>query len=474
MFARCALFFMKVILVAAISADGKIAEKVDQSSLDWTSKEDTQFFVEKTKEVGTVIMGKKTYATFGKPLKGRRLIVLTSKPGDEVAQEGLEYTSEAPRELLKRLASEGVSQVVVGGGASVYGQFIAAGLVDEVFLTLEPIFFGAGVPLAEGFSRLNMRLEEVTKLGESTVLLHYRIPKIMKPYEERTPDSQYRELLERIMTEGVDVHPIQGEKSKMVLGHQMRFNLKNGFPMITERDLSGKFMNGALGEHFAFLHGAHTHEQLSEYGCPWWKRWVSEERCAIFNLPEGELGPGSYGPAWAAFPTAEGEPFDQIAHVVQQIKERPYLRTHVISPWIPQYTLQHSGLPPRKVVVAPCHGYLHILVFPETKEISVHHFQRSGDVPVGVVFNIIQYAAFTMMIAQATGYTPKELVYTISDAHIYEGQFEKVNELLARDPKPFPTMTLDPAIKDLRDFRQEHFVLTDYEPHEAMSIPTPL
>lgn len=295
-----------------------------------------------------------------------------------------------------------------------------------------------------------------------------------KPVSERTPDHQYHDLLKRIMTEGVEVNPIQGEKSKMVLGHQMRFAFANGFPMITERDLSGKFMTGALGEHIAFLHGARTLEEMKSYGCGWWKRWVTKERCDIFNLPEGDLGPGSYGPAWAAFPTAEGAPFNQIEHVIKQLKERPYLRTHIISPWIPQYTLQHSGIPPRKVVVAPCHGYLHIIAFPETKELSVHHFQRSGDVPVGVVFNMMQYAAFTLMVAQIMDYTPKELVYTISDAHIYASQYEKVQELLTREARPFPVVALNPSIHDIFDFRVEHFTLSEYHPHEAMIIPTPV
>jgi thymidylate synthase len=296
----------------------------------------------------------------------------------------------------------------------------------------------------------------------------------MKPFSERTPDHQYHDLLQKIMDEGVEVTPIQGEKSKMILGHQMRFLFANGFPMITERDLSGKFMTGALAEHVAFLHGARTQEELTAWGCAWWKKWVTKERCDIFGLPEGDLGPGSYGPAWTAFPTAEGAPFNQIEHVVKQIKERPNLRTHIISPWIPQYTIQHSGIPPRKVVVAPCHGYLHILVYPETKEISVHHFQRSGDIPVGVVFNMIQYAGFTMMLGQILGYTPKELVYTISDAHIYESQYEKVKELLARDPMPFPTMTLDSSITDIFDFRPEHFTVSEYTAHPPMMIPTPV
>ena len=294
-----------------------------------------------------------------------------------------------------------------------------------------------------------------------------------KPYAERKPDTQYRTLLSRIMGEGREVNPIQGEKSKMIIGAQMRFALENGFPMITERDLSGSFMAGALAEHFAFLHGARTQEELEQWGCKWWKRWVTPEKCAVFGLSPGDLGPGSYGPGWTAMPTQEGKPFNQITEVMRQLKERPYLRTHLITPWYPPYVIQHSGLT-RKVVVAPCHGWLHLLAFPETKELSVHHFQRSGDMPVGVVFNIIQYAAFAMMAAREIGYTPRELVYTISDAHIYESQFESVRELLTREARAFPTIELDPTPKTVLDFRIEHFRLSDYHPHPTMKIPTPV
>lgn len=294
----------------------------------------------------------------------------------------------------------------------------------------------------------------------------------MKPYSERKPDTQYRDALALILRDGHEVKPIHGEKAKMITGLQMRFDFENGFPLITERDLS-KLIDGALSEHFAFLHGAHTQKEMEEWGCKWWNRWVTAEKCAVFNLPAGDLGPGSYGPAWTAFPTSENKPFNQIIEVIKQIKERPYLRTHIISPWIPQYTIQHSDLK-RKVVVAPCHGYLHILAFPETQEISVHHFQRSGDMPVGVPFNIIQYAAFTLMIAQIMNYKPRELVYTISDAHIYESQYSYVEELIKRDPKCFPTVSLNQSVKDILEFRPKDFTLTEYNPHPAMKIPTPL
>lgn len=295
----------------------------------------------------------------------------------------------------------------------------------------------------------------------------------MKPYSERTPDSQYQDLLRKIMEEGREVLPIHGEKAKMLVGQQLRYSLDNGFPVITERDLSGSMFKGALAEHIAFLHGARTQEELEKFGCSWWKRWVTKEKCEIFGLPEGDLGDGSYGAAWTSFPTKEGVPFNQIEHLVKQIKERPYLRTHFISPWIPQYTLQHEGLT-RKVVVAPCHGWIHILAFPEQKEVIVHHFQRSSDLPVGVPFNIIQYAGFGLMLAQVIGYTLKEVVYTFSDVHIYESQYEKVNEIVAREPKRLPTVTLESGVTDIFEFRPEHFTLTDYEPHPKMLIPTPV
>ena len=298
-----------------------------------------------------------------------------------------------------------------------------------------------------------------------------------KPYSERTPDSQYQDLLRRILESGTTVKPIQGETAKMIMGAQLRYDIRNGFPVITERDMSERFFRIALAEHLAFLNGARTNAELEARGYPWWKRWVTKEKCAIFGLEEGDLGDGSYGAAWANFPTKEGKLFDQIEHVMQQLKERPYLRTHFISPWIPQYTIQHDGLV-RKVVVAPCHGWIHILAFPETKELRIHHFQRSSDLPVGVPFNMIQYPAFGLMAAHLIGYTFVEYVHTFSDVHIYESQFDSVKVLIGREPRRLPTVTLDQnavvGITNIKDFKPEHFILSDYKPHPAMKIPTPV
>ncbi len=260
----------------------------------------------------------------------------------------------------------------------------------------------------------------------------------------------------------------------MIAGSLLRFPMSNGFPLMTERDLSGNFFSGALAEHIAFLHGARTHKELSSWGCKWWRRWVTKEKCADFGLPEGDLGPGSYGAAWTNFPTAEGPSVNQIENVIELLKKAPHLRTLRISNWIPQYTVP-GRTNKRQVVVAPCHGDIQILAYPETRELDIIHVQRSADVPVGLVFNIIQYAAFGLMVAQIIGYRMNELVHFIADGHIYEEQIPSVEKLLEREPSIFPTVSLNPSIKDIFDFRPEHFTIgDDYNPHPAMTIPTPV
>jgi thymidylate synthase len=180
---------------------------------------------------------------------------------------------------------------------------------------------------------------------------------------------------------------------------------------------------------------------------------------------EGDLGPGSYGGAFHDFPTAEGPPYNQFKNIVEQIQEFPELRTHFISPWVPQYTIRGTGKT-QKVVVCPCHGWLHIRII--NGKLVLHMFQRSGDVPVGVPSNMIQYAALTIMLAQVTGYEAYEYVHTISDAHIYVDQIPMVEEIIARETKPFPTMTLINPTKDIFAFRATDFELTDYEAGEPI------
>ncbi len=303
-------------------------------------------------------------------------------------------------------------------------------------------------------------------------------------FERRRVDSQYKDLLKRILEEGIKVDSQQGELALRVVGHQMRFDLRNGFPIITERDLvtpplrkdnfDASVFSQALGELFAFLAGVHTQQQLERYGCRWWKLWVTPEKCAKRGLQEGDLGPGSYGPAWKSFPTAEaGITFDQIRHLVEQITELPHLRTHFVTPWIPQYIGRGKGKQ-QKVVVAPCHGWMHVLI-DEARRMTLHHFQRSADVPVGLAANMIQYAAFLMMLAKITGCTPHELVYTISDAHIYVNQIPDVEGMLATKSMPFPTVKMNPYPIHLNSFKQSDFVVEDYYPQlERRKIWTPV
>lgn len=243
--------------------------------------------------------------------------------------------------------------------------------------------------------------------------------------------------------------------------------------MCSSKDGIHSIFYQALGELFAFLHGAHTQKELESFGCLWWKRWVTEEKCLKRGLELGDLGPGSYGPAWTAFPTAEGGSFNQITHLIEQIRELPHLRTHYVSPWIPQYIGRGKGKQ-QKVVVAPCHGYFHVLI-DRDKRLTLMHFQRSADVPVGLVANLIQYAALTLMIAQTTGCIAHELVYCISDAHMFAMQIDDVKEMLSTRPMSLPTVTIDPEVTSLLDFRQHHFHISDYHPQlPSRIIRTPV
>ncbi|MFA6405021.1 MAG: thymidylate synthase, partial [Candidatus Paceibacterota bacterium] len=163
--------------------------------------------------------------------------------------------------------------------------------------------------------------------------------------------------------------------------------------------------------------------------------------------------------------TNEGNTYNQFKNIIEQIKEFPHLRTHFITPWIPQYTIRGESKQ-QKVVVAPCHGWIHLRVL--NNKLTLHMIQRSGDVPVGVPANMIQYAALTMAIAHVLGVEPYEYVHTISDSHIYVDQVPAVEEMLKREPKVFPTMNINKSKKDLFQFRKEDFTLSDYNPHPGI------
>jgi thymidylate synthase len=294
-----------------------------------------------------------------------------------------------------------------------------------------------------------------------------------KPIEERTLDNQYKDMLRDVLENGVRTASQQGTDAITRIGSiPMRFKLENGFPMITERNMAPKMSTlpvtiwqQAIGEICAFINGARTVKELEEFGCYWWDSWCTEKKCSKRGLETGDLGPGSYGAAFHDFPTAEGTSFNQFQNIIEQIKEEPQLRTHFISPWIPQYIGRGKGKT-QKVVVCPCHGWLNIRIIDG--KLTLHMMQRSGDTPIGVPSNMVQYAALAMMLAHVTNTTPYEYVHTISDAHIYVDQIPAVEKILARESRPFPTMKINTEKTSLFDFRKEDFELSDYDPHPGI------
>ncbi|MFH1959530.1 MAG: thymidylate synthase [Patescibacteria group bacterium] len=292
----------------------------------------------------------------------------------------------------------------------------------------------------------------------------------------KKPDFQYQDTLKLILEQGTRVKSQTGTDTiTYIAPPPMRFDLENGFPMITERNMAPDFKKvptvwkQALGEIIGFINGARTQEELQSYGCHWWRTWVTEKKCHKRGLEAGDLGPGSYGAAFYDFPTLEGSNYNQVQNIVEQIIELPHLKTHFISPWIPQYTIRGKGKK-QNVVVCPCHGWMHILI--QNDKLNLHMFQRSGDVPIGVPSNMVQYAALTMMLAQVTGYKPGTFIHTISDAHIYVDQIPAVKKIVKREPRPFPTMTLKTNNKDIFKFRVDDFQLSDYYPHPGIkNIP---
>ncbi|OGG39552.1 thymidylate synthase [Candidatus Jorgensenbacteria bacterium GWC1_48_12] len=294
---------------------------------------------------------------------------------------------------------------------------------------------------------------------------------IYKPYNERTPDYQYRNLLKIILKDGIYTKTPYQTKGTYTVATlpNMVFPVANGVPLITERKIG--FWRKPISEIIAFINGARTLDELRKYGdektwAGWWATWVTPEKCAKFGLEAGDMGPGAYGPGYYP-PTPDGGRFNQWFHLIKQIKERPSLRTHRVTPWIPYYCLQHDDLQ-RKVVVAPCHGDVQVTILDG--KMFMRMDQRSGDVPIGVPSNMIQYAALLLMLAQVTGYEPHTFTHSIHDGQIYEDQVEKVKEIIAREPRPFPTLRItDPSIKDIFAFRPEHFELTDYDPLPAMN-----
>jgi thymidylate synthase len=253
---------------------------------------------------------------------------------------------------------------------------------------------------------------------------------------------QYHDLLERILADGVEKRDRTGTGTLSVFGHQMRFDLSAGFPLVTTKKLHVKSI---IYELLWFLRGDTNIGYLNAHGVTIWDEWADES---------GELGP-VYGRQWRAWPRRDGDSIDQIANVVAEIRRNPDSRRLIVTAWNPD-ELERMALP-------PCHCLFQFYV--AQGRLSCQLYQRSADVFLGVPFNIASYALLTLMIAQVTDLAPGDFVHTLGDAHLYLNHVAQAREQLARVPRPLPRMRLNPAVRDLFAFRYEDFVLEGYDPH---------
>jgi thymidylate synthase len=270
--------------------------------------------------------------------------------------------------------------------------------------------------------------------------------------------KQYHELLKRILGEGKERKDRTGTGTLGVFGHQMRFDLADGFPLVTTKKVHIKSI---VHELLWFLRGETHVTPLQDAGVRIWNEWATAEQTARFGRPEGDLGP-VYGHQWRNFGASKGEDgayasdgVDQIARLLRDIRENPYSRRLIVTGWNPKEADQ--------VALPPCHTLFQFHV--QDGALSCQLYQRSGDVFLGVPFNIASYALLTMMIAHVTDLRPGDFVHTLGDAHLYKNHLDQAKLQLTREPRALPRMWLSPDVKDLFSFRFEDIRLEGYDPH---------
>ena len=258
----------------------------------------------------------------------------------------------------------------------------------------------------------------------------------------------YLDLLRSVRERGVARSDRTGTGTLSLFGHQMRFDLAKGFPLLTTKKLHRKSI---IHELLWFLAGDTNTAYLKANGVSIWDEWADGA---------GNLGP-VYGAQWRSWPARDGGTIDQIAEVERALKADPYSRRHIVSAWNP------ADLP--RMALAPCHCLFQFYV--AEGRLSCQLYQRSADVFLGVPFNIASYALLTMMMAQVTNLEPGEFVHTFGDVHLYLNHIEQADEQLTREPRPVPRMALNPAVRSIFDFAYEDFTLTGYNPHPAIKAP---
>jgi thymidylate synthase len=256
----------------------------------------------------------------------------------------------------------------------------------------------------------------------------------------------YLDLIDRILERGVSKDDRTGTGTLSVFGHQMRFDLAEGFPLVTTKKLH---LKSIVHELLWFLAGDTNVKYLQDNGVTIWNEWADER---------GELGP-VYGRQWRSWPTQDGNAIDQIKEVISEIRTNPSSRRLIVSAWNP------ADLP--KMALAPCHCLFQFWV--GDGRLSCQLYQRSGDVFLGVPFNIASYALLTQMVAKVSGLAPGEFVHTLGDAHLYRNHLEQARLQLTRKPRALPSLTLNPAVKDLFAFRYADISIEGYDPHPAIA-----
>lgn len=260
--------------------------------------------------------------------------------------------------------------------------------------------------------------------------------------------KQYLQLLKKVREQGVVKADRTGTGTQSIFGHQMRFDLNQGFPLVTTKKLH---LKSIIHELLWFLSGDTNIAYLKENGVKIWDEWADEN---------GDLGP-VYGYQWRSWPASDGTKVDQISQLIDQIKVNPDSRRLIVSAWNVEF-IDSMALP-------PCHTLFQFYV--ADNKLSCQLYQRSADVFLGVPFNIASYALLTMMVAQVTGLQYGDFVHTFGDAHIYSNHFEQADLQLTRSPYPLPTMEINPEVKSIFDFKYEDFSLKNYQSHPHIAAP---
>lgn len=272
--------------------------------------------------------------------------------------------------------------------------------------------------------------------------------------------QQFQDVIRKVVTMGkIRKSSVQGVPNTVFPGGFMEFDLNDGFPLITVRDLS-KSWRAIVEELLWFLSGSSKVADLNAKGVHIWDQWATEECCKPYGLETGDVG-RIYGPQFRSWPTRDGKFIDQISDLINEIEGFPDSKRMMVTTWNPEDV--------DRAFLAPCHGIFKTVVAEGT--ISLSMFQRSADLLIGVPFNIASYSLLLMMMAQVTGLKPWRYTHYLPDVHIYDNQIEAVAELLNRVPKKLPTVKLNPEVKDLFNFRFEDFELCDYNPHPTLKIP---